>query len=324
MPYHHISFDERYCIAGLLWLGHSLRGIAKILGRSASTISREVSRNRSPVLGSYSPVSAQRRYEARQQWVRAWAKSRSEPLLEAVVGGLESGWSPEQISCRLRLEHPEAPQWRISHQTIYRMVAKNQQLRGQLRRAGRRKRKRYGSGPDRRGRLPGCKPISDRPPVVQRRARAGDWEGDSMQDGKGKAVVMAFVERKTGYFLASKHATRNAQAMLSAASRAFSCLPQHLVQTLTLDNGKENACHEELEKSLGLPVYFADPGCAWQRGTCENTLGLLRQYIPKRFDISKVTEKQLQGYVTALNNRPRKRLGYRTPNEAFWDACCCT
>jgi IS30 family transposase len=293
------------------------------LGRHPSTISRELARNRSPVWGQYSPVAAQRRAEERQQWPRPCPKSKSPRFLEKIRKGIEAGWSPEQIAGRLRLEHPGDDEWRISHQTIYAVANGDPALRKKMRRSGKKKRKRYG-GPDGRGRLAACRPISTRPKKVAARSRLGDWEGDVMRGGKGKVVVVGFLERKTGLFLARKQPDRTAQAMLGAAEKAFSSFPDDLCQTLTLDHGKENSCHAELEKLLGFKVYFADPGSAWQKGCIENAFGLLRQYIPKKANIAAYTSNQLEQFVYALNNRPRKRLGYLTPNEVFTKLTCCT
>lgn len=323
MPYKHLSLDERFCIASLSWQGLTIRAIAAILERHPSTISRELARNKSPVQGLYNPVAAQRRAEERQQWTRLCPKSKSLRILKKIRQGIEAGWSPEQISGRLRLDHPGDDEWRISHQTIYAVANGDPALRKKMRRSGKKKRKRYG-GPDGRGRLASCRPISERPKVVTARARVGYWEGDVMRGGKGKAVVVGFLERKTGLFLARKRPERTAQAMLEAAQEAFSSFPDDLCLTLTLDNGKENSCHAELEKLLGLKVYFADPGCAWQKGCVENTFGLLRQYMPKKANIAGYTAKQLEQFVDALNNRPRKRLGYRTPSEAYKKYTNCT
>lgn len=323
MPYKHLSLDERYCIAGLSWQGLTIRAIATILGRHPSTISRELARNKSPVQGQYNPVAAQRRAEERQQWARPCPKSKSLRFLEEIRKGIEAGWSPEQIAGRLRLEHPGDDEWRISHQTIYVVAGRDSAFRKKMRRSGKERRKRYG-GPDGRGRLASCRPISERPKVVAARTRVGDWEGDVMRGGKGKAVVVGFLERKTGLFLASKRSDRTALAMLKAAEDTFSSFPYNLRLTLTLDNGKENSCHAELEKRFGFKVYFADPGCAWQKGSLENAFGLLRQYMPKKTNIAGYSEKQLEQFVDALNNRPRKRLGYLTPNEAFIQNTCCT
>lgn len=160
--------------------------------------------------------------------------------------------------------------------------------------------------------------------MVASRSRVEDCEGDVMRGGRGKAMVVGFLERKSGLFLASKRPDRTAQAMLEAAENAFYSFPDDLCLTLTLDNGKENSCHAELKKLFGFRVYFADPGCAWQKGCIENTFGLLRQYIPKKTNIASYTAEQLERFVYALNNRPRKKLGYLTPNEAFKKTTNCT
>jgi transposase, IS30 family len=324
MPYKHLSLEERTCIAVSLNMDCSLREIARVMKRSVSTISRELKRNSSPVEASYSPAPAQQRARKRSRWKRKRPKSEAPHLLKAVEESISAGWSPEQIAGRLQLGHPKEEQWQVSHQTIYAMVAKQPKLCKLLRRAGKKIKKRYGTGSDARGHLKDCKPISKRPAVVDKRKRFGDWEGDSMRGGKGRVVVLGFVERKTGFFKASRHLNNTADSMFRAAKKAFSDLPDSLLRTLTLDNGKENACHPEIKSQLGLEVYFADPGCAWQKGTCENTLGLLRQYVPKKKNIANVKAKQLRRYVDSLNNRPRKRLGYRTPKEAFVKAIRCT
>lgn len=323
MPYRHLSLDERFCIASLSWQGLSIRAMATILGRHPSTISRELARNKSPMLCQYFPVAAQRRAEKRQQWPRPCPRTKSPRFLEKIRKGIEAGWFPEQIAGRLRLEHPGDDEWRISHQTIYVVANGEPALRKKMRRSGKKKRKRYG-GPDGRGRLAACRPISERPKVVVARSRVGDWEGDVMRGGKGKTVIVGFLERKTGLFLARKKPDRTAPAMLAAAEDTFSSFPNGLCLTMTLDNGKENSCHAELERLLGCKVYFADPGSAWQKGCIENIFGLLRQYMPKKTNIANYTAKQLEQFVDALNNRPRKRLGYLTPNEVFTKLTCCT
>jgi len=316
MPYRHLSFEERFSIEVLLKSGETLSGIAKILGRHVSTISREIARNSSPRRGIYAHRPAQGRSQSRSQWPRKRAK-RDDPGLRLYVSGkIKAGWSPEQIAGRLRRRHPAAPGRWVSHQTVYVMVRQDLGISTSLRQA-RKKRRPYGSGKDRRGRLSGCTPISQRPEVVDQRQRLGDFEGDTMRGGQKRAVVGGFVERKTGLFLARKLLDRSADSMLKASKEAFSYLPQQTLLTLTLDNGKENACHRELHEDIGLDVFFADPGRPWQKGAIESIFGLLRQYIPKQADISTISQRELDRYVDDLNNRPRKRLDYRTPFEAF-------
>jgi len=319
MPYSHLTYEERFSIAALLKSGVSAAEVSKVLGRHRSTIYREIKRNCSPVRGWYHPGKAHQRSQARKRWVRKRPKRDDLRLRQRVKRGIKLGWSPEQIAGRLRHEYEAAPWEWVSHQTIYTMVREDLGLPRMLRQGCKKQRKRYGTGKDRRGMLSGCTSISQRPPVVDQRGRLGDWEGDTMSGGKSKAVVGGFVERKTGFFLACTMADRSSESMLAAAKKVYSSLPGQVLHTLTLDNGKENACHGQIKKEIGLEVYFADPGCAWQKGAIENIFGLLRQYIPKKADISKVDQKEMDKYVAALNNRPRKRLGFRTPYEAFKD-----
>ena len=321
MPYHHLNLDERTCIAGLIWQGHSIRAIADMLDRHPSTISREIQRNRSPKKRQYYPVAAHRRAQGRSQWTRKRPKRNDPDLRRLIEEKVVTGWSPEQIAGRLRLDYPQIPAKWVSHQTIYHMVNERPELHKGLRRAGRKYRKRSGPGADNRGRITNCKRIRQRPKIVGKRLRVGDWEGDSMISRQSKWVVLAFLERKTGFILAGKGVDHSSETMLAAARSVLGHLPGRLLHTLTFDQGKENACHQKIEEELGLSVYFTDPASPWQKGCCENALGLLRQYIPKGGDIAKVSDEQLQGYLAALNTRPRKRLNYQTPSEAFKAAC---
>jgi len=316
MPYRHLSFEERFSIEVLLKSGETVPAIARVLGRHTSTISREIARNSSPSRGIYYHRQAQRSCQGRSQWTRKRTRRDDHELQQYVSTKVKAGWSPEQIAGRLRRNHPTASGKWASHQTIYVMVREDLEL-GKSLRQGRKKRRPYGSGKDPRGHLSGCNPISQRPAVVDQRQRLGDFEGDTMWGGKKRAVVGGFVERKTGFFLARTMPDRSSDSMLKASKDVFSFLPYQTLLTLTLDNGKENACHPQIHQEIGLDVYFAEPGRPWQKGAIENLFGLLRQYIPKKADISKVRQKDLEEYVEALNDRPRKRLGYRTPYEAF-------
>jgi len=316
MPYRHLTYEERFSIEALLKSGASAAGIARVLGRHRSTIYREIARNSSPSRGIYYCRQAHRTYQSRSQWTRKRTKRDDHELKQYVSTKVKAGWSPEQIAGRLRRNHPTAPSKRASHQTIYTMVREDLGI-GKRLRQGRKKRRPYGAGKDPRGHLSGCNPISQRPAVVDQRQRLGDFEGDTMWGGKKRAVVGGFVERKTGFFLARTMPDRSSDSMLKTSKDVFSVLPYQALLTLTLDNGKENACHPQIHQEIGLDVYFAEPGRPWQKGAIENLFGLLRQYIPKKADISKVSQEEMEEYVEALNNRPRKRLGYRTPYEAF-------
>ena len=209
----------------------------------------------------------------------------------------------------------------ISHQTIYRWIwacpQRSNHFRPYLRVAWRKRRKPYGK-PSKRGQIPGRVSIEQRPPEANERRRVGDWEADTLV-GKGRrGYVATSVDRASRYVVARRLSSCTAEEVNGKLHGAMRRLPAQKRRTLTTDNGREFARHRRLGKLLGLAVYFAHPYSAWERGTCENTNGLLRQYVPKGMDLHQLTDWQLESYVRALNNRPRKCLNYRTPAEVFW------
>ena len=228
---------------------------------------------------------------------------------------LQEGLSPEQIAGRLAQERRL---W-ISHETIYRFIWRNHRQGGDLwrwlRGATKKKRKRYGSY-ERRERLAGKRPLSARPAIVAQRARMGDWEMDTMVGTGSRDAVLVLVERRTGKVRLGKLAARTARAV---RRRAVELLREERrrVWTLTADNGTEFHQYQGIERAIGAPLYFAPPYQAWERGTCENTIGLVRQYLPKGMDLACVTQADCTYIEHQLNRRPRKRLGYRTPEECY-------
>ncbi len=240
-----------------------------------------------------------------------------------MLSKLNLDWSPEAIAGRLRVDYPDDKTMRISPETIYRWIYRDSRNKGNLhhhlRRCHkyRRRQKRYGSG---RRFIPGRISIDLRPPIVATRERFGDWEGDTMEGSKGSGGLATHVERKCRYLLAAKLTDKKAVTMTQESIRHFKKIPSVLRQTLTLDNGKEFSQFKELEKRTGLKVYFADPYAAWQRGTNENTNGLLRQYFPKGTDFRNISEKEIAIVVKKLNNRTRKCLNYQTPYEVYRQA----
>lgn len=218
------------------------------------------------------------------------------------------------------MEYPSDEQMRASIETIYRWVYRDATEGGQLFRClcrghkRRRKQHRYGSG---RGLIPGRVSIHERPGLVASRLRFGDWEGDTLEGAKGTGHITTHVERKSRYLIAARLDNKTARATADAVSHIFKRIPRHCRHTLTLDNGKEFSRFGKIEKQTGLSIYFADPYCAWQRGTNENTNGLVRRYFPKGSDFSKISEKVLADIVRKINHRPRKCLGYRSPHEVF-------
>jgi transposase, IS30 family len=317
MPSGHLTPQEREVIGRMRYSGHGPTAIADALGRSKSTISRELRRNRSG--GTYSALEAQRLAERRRRERPRSRKIDRPEINEAVRSGLAELWSPEQIAGRMRRAQPNNPGRQVSHETIYRWLRSDFEwaphFRSFLREGGRR-RKRRGRA-DGRGQIRDRISIEVRPPAVAARSRYGDWESDTMAGGGQRGHLVTHVERKSGYLLAARMNTRHAATLVRASRRLFADVPPELRLTMTVDNGKEFAAHERLTRHLGMPVYFAHPYSSWERGTNENTNGLLRQYFPKGTRFLDVSHREL-AYVTAqLNNRPRKRLDYQTPAEVL-------
>jgi transposase, IS30 family len=313
MRYHQLTSEERYALSTLRKQGQNQAQIANALGRHRSTISRELRRN-ARADGGYRPYTADeatrgRRSRSRRNWQftdQDWALVRAK---------LQEFWSPEQISGRLRRKGILS----ISHETIYRYVW-NDMLRGGslhvlLRGARKRRRKRYGAY-DSRGRLTGKRHISERPAAAETRSRIGDLEGDTMIGGADKHCVLTLVDRKTGYLYVGKLEERTVRA---ATRRAVSIINNagRPVRTLTLDNGTEFHGYKEIEKKTSAAIYFATPHHSWERGTNENTNGLIRQYLPKRKTMKYITQQDCERIAAHLNNRPRKRHGFLTPAELY-------
>ncbi len=238
--------------------------------------------------------------------------------------GLEKRCSPEQIAGRLRQDHPDDEAAWISHEAIYqwvyRQACEGKLLYQRLRRCHKRRRCRIpGERKAKRGVIPGRVGIEERPAIVDERRRFGDWESDTIQGAKGKGLVITHVERKSRYVRLIKIDDKRAAPLSAATTLAMKDLPRKLRRTMTPDNGKEFADFKTIERELGLKVYFANPHSPWERGTNENTNGLLRDFLPKGTDFSKVTATRLAQIQKMLNNRPRKCLNYRTPLEVLND-----
>jgi transposase, IS30 family len=310
----HLTLEEREVIAHLHRIGSMQVEIAKRLGRDKSTISRELRRNCSR--NGYWAVAAQRKAETRRR-KRPWTPKMERPEIERRVRQrLREYWSPDEIAGHLRKEFPRERRRHISHQTIYTWIdglgQAGERWRKYLRRKGR---KRF--GPENRGRIPASTSIAGRPAVVDRRGRFGDWEGDTIVGAGRRSGAVSLVERKSGFLLFDGVKNLGATTVRHAASDLYASMPPRLRKTLTLDNGKEFAEHELLAIQTGLKIYFAEPYCAWQRGTNENTNGLIRQFFPKGTDLAAVPKNKFAKIQNLLNNRPRKRLGYKTPYEVL-------
>lgn len=315
VKYHQLSDEERYAIAALRRQKIGMGKIAEQLGRHRSTVYREVKRNQSVHDGYYRALHAgekARGRKGRSRRNRQYGATEFAPVESLIRRRL----SPEQIVGRRRLEGQAS----MSHETIYRWIWRDKRDGGtlweSLRGARKLRRKRYGRY-DSRGRLAGKKTIEQRPAVVERRGRIGDWEMDTVH-GSGTACVVTVVERKTGLLRMGpiRRATKE-----QALDRTVKLLweERDRVKTITADNGTEFHSYRELESRLDTQVYFAMPHHAWERGTNENTNGLIRQYLPKGTSLSRLTQKQCDSIAEQLNNRPRLRLGFKTPNEVFYN-----
>jgi len=320
MSYKHLSEKERYVISHLR-TSFSVREIARRLGRHHTTVAREIKRNGAHCWADvYWYTVTQPIAENRRHMPRAYRRQNYPPLVRYVESKLRLQWPPEAIAARLRIDYPEDTRMRICHDTIYRWIFLDAAQGGDLyqnlrrRRKNRRRQTRYGSG---RRYLPGRVSIHDRPAAVSTRERFGDWEGDTLEGAKGCGHLATHVERKSRYLIAAKLPDKKAATMTEASVQIFAKIPKAIRYTLTLDNGKEFARFKELEEKTGLTVYFADAYAAWQRGTNENTNGLLRHYFPKGFDFRSITDEELDVILQRVNNRPRKCLGYRTPAEVL-------
>lgn len=324
MSYTHLTPRERYVISHLNVAKFSVREIARRLGRHHTTISRELKRNGPTYSGGvYWYYFIESSIEKKRHQARCFRRQNHAPLVEYIEDKLKTDWPPEVISQRLRAEFPQDETMRISHETIYRWVFLDAQQGGTLfrhlrrRHKFRRRQKRYGAG---RRFIPGRVGIEERPEVVADRSRFGDWEGDLVLGRRGSGAIATHVERKSRFLIATLLPDRKANTFNTAAIPVYKELPKHLCRTLTLDNGKEFSQFKDLETQTGLSVFFADAYSSWQRGTNENTNGLLRFYFPKGMNFKRISAVAFAKAVRRINNRPRKCLGYRTPQEVYDEA----
>jgi len=312
--------DERNVIYRMRFQGYCDAEIARCLGRHRSTIGRECKRNAN-VEGCYDAGNAQTRAHSRRRAHLRRPKTGHRRLMAYVGERLADRWSPEQIAGRVSAcPPPDLVGLSISHTTIYRWIwgdrQRTQQFRPFLRIARKPRRKPYGK-PSRQGQILGKRSIDERPREATERTRLGDWEGDTVV-GKGrKGYLVTCVDRASRYLIARKVHACAAEPVAEQLQRTLRRLPAEKRRSLTLDNGREFARPIDLEKKLAMPIYFAHPYHSWERGTNENTNGLLRQYLPKEADLTVVPPRQLQAHVRTLNRRPRKCLDFQSPFEVF-------
>jgi IS30 family transposase len=305
-----------------------LRGIARDepfrliglrLGRNPSVVSREVARNGGR--GAYSALAAQDRADAARRRVRARKLETNRQLHDAVADGLAKEWSPQQITGRLTEDHPDDEAMRVSHETIYQALYL--QARGELRtelklalRQGRAVRRPRGSTRVKQARIAGMVNVSERPAEAEGRAVPGHWEGDLIIGKGGKSQVITLVERSTRFLMLLRlNYDRTAERTALVLSSELGRLPEELKRSLTWDQGVEMADHANFSVATDVPVFFRDPHSPWQRGSNENTNGLIRQYQPKGSDLSWHTQAELDEIAARLNGHPRQTLGWQTPAE---------
>jgi len=315
--YNQLSQEERDQIDVLSRKGENCADIGKRLSRDKSTIARELQRNSSPEYQCYLAHRAgQRATERKQQSVHR--KRLRNPLVRAyVLAKLKEDWSPEQIAGRIGTDHPGL---KVSHEAIYQYIyakdtAHRQELIASLKRAHRKRRHKGLYRRQKKTKIPNRVSIDQRPALIQDREQFGHWEGDSLVSMKSKAALNSLVERKSRLLRLTGLRQKTASHTARTVIRHFKDLPPSARRTLTLDNGTENTGHELITRKTNIQCYFAHPYHSWERGTNENTNGLIRYYLPKATDFSTITKQQLQFIENRLNNRPRKCLGFKTPNE---------
>lgn len=315
--YRHISLEERDRIAEMKSLGQTVTEMAMALGRSKSTLSRELRRNATPAYKVYLSHRAHERAVTRKQEAGSRPRLKNDQVVSYVRNKLEQGLSPELIAGRIELEQSGLS---ISHEAIYQYIYHPKtegraELIGLLVR-GHRKRKSKGIGrKERKTKIPNRIPIEDRPLSVENRSRFGHWEGDSLVSRKSIAALNSLVERKSRLLLLTRLQRKTAELTTDAVILRLQELPEKVRRTLTLDNGTENAQHEAITEAIGIQCYFARPYASWQRGTNESVNGLVRRYFPKGTNFSKITDEQVAKVESLINNRPRKCLAYKTPIE---------
>jgi IS30 family transposase len=316
--YRQLTEEDRIEIYAMKQAGKEQNKIAVKLGVHPSTISRELSRNTG--LRSYRPKQAQQKTLHRRFTARKAVKMTPETI-DYIESKLTEQHSPEQIAERMKLD----PDWHgltVSHERIYQHIwqdkAQGGMLYKHLRIGGTKQRRKRRNSRDMRGTIKNRVGIQERPKIVERKIRIGDWEGDTIVGKNHQGALVTLVERKSKLTLIGKVDRYTAEVVEKTIISLMELLPRRNY-TLTVDNGKEFASHESVAETLQIKVYFADPYSAWQRGLNENTNGLIRQYVPKGSDVRSLTDHQIQHIVDRLNNRPRKSLGFLTPNEVFYE-----
>jgi IS30 family transposase len=315
MNYEQLTQDQRYHISALLNVGKFQNDIAHKIGVHKSTISREIKRNSGG--RGYRPKQAQEKALFRRENSEKHVKLTDE-LRSIITGKIKEDWSPDQISGYLKKEKTSD----ISHERIYQFILEDKQSGGtlytHLRHSGKKRKKRYGTK-DRRGQIKNRVSIDERPKIVEKKRRIGDWEGDTIIGKQQQKAIVTLVDRASKFTLIGRVATKHADVVSKIIVNLLSPL-QDISHTLTLDNGKEFSAHEKFSEKLSVKTYFAHPYSSWERGLNENTNGLIRQYIKKGSSFDDISRKNITAIQNRLNDRPRKILAYSTPREVFEQA----
>jgi len=318
----YLSLAERTTIADLHHAGVSVRGIAEELGRAASTVSRELRRNADDQ-GRYLPATAERLTVERQSRPsRTRRVARDEQLHGVVADLLGKRWSPEQVAHELPVRFPDQPERHLCTESIYQAIYDPRTDLTRPAKRRRRRRRRRVQGLECRGRLTGMTMIADRPAEVTDRVQVGHWEGDSIMGAGNRSAIGTLVERVTRFVILIHVPTGRptAEAMRDGIAETLGAFAPHLRRTLTWDQGKELALHQQITARTGTRVFFCDAHSPWQRGSNENTNGLLRDYFPKGIDLAHISPEELQRVADELNDRPRKTLGWARPADLITDA----
>ena len=315
--YEHLKMEEREVIGQMYWAGNRVSEIARAIGRDKSTVSRELKRNSSAQYKRYTLCQAHRRAEERRTMASKRYRLKNAAIRQYVHDRLELGWSPELIAGRLSLEHPGSS---ISHEAIYQYIyhpeTEGRETLIAFLCRGHRKRKNKGIGrKEQRTKIPNRVSIEERPVEAEYRFEIGHWEGDSLVSRKSLAALNSLTERKSRLLLLTKINRKTAQETTDVVVGRFVEMPEAMRKTLTMDNGTENAGHEDITAQIGVNCYFARPYASWQRGTNEHINGLVRRHLPKATDFSKITDEQIARIEWLINNRPMKCLGFKTPFE---------
>lgn len=329
MGHKQFTADKREILARFVELGIGVRASARLLGYTPSAVSQELRKGSRDLDGKrgYDYRLSHKRTLSRRKFAKKHGNRHAPTLLEYIRQGLKNYWSPEQISERLKLDFPEDARMRISFKTIYRWLAAGSASHNihpwkgfscylRLKRAGKSFRRNY---VDRRGKRDDLPSIEDRPGVVGKRARFGDWECDLIRGFRGQGYLVTVVERSTGLLMASPCRDKSKESVNKAILDLFEGFPPHGLETITLDRGKEFYGFEAWEEKLGVEVYFCHPHVPNERGQNEQVNGLLRQFFPKHKPLKGISREKVKQAVVLINNRPKKKLGYRTTREYLAD-----